>query len=256
MKKGLIAFILMVLIVIVIGMQLPTRLKFWQNQVNSQNIGDDVHVTTKELPTLIKDYLLNNPEIIIEAVHNLKIKSEQESAKSAQNFIDKNFDELKKGKPRKGSGNIEIIEFFDYRCGYCKKSDSALSKILEENKNVQIIFVNTPMLGDKSLLAAKASVAIWDISPENFAMFHKDLMDASGIDLRLIEDLALKYNISKTKLLEHMNSKQVEEKLHNNMLAASSLRLQGIPAFILGKDLIPGNISYEDWKQRIDKVSR
>ena len=196
----------------------------------------------------IEEFILKNPEIIIKSLQNFEKNKEKEKEQTIKIFLDKNINTLQNGdgklfSGRKKSKNI-IIEFFDYNCGYCKKSHEEIKKILLEEKDVKIIYLNLPVLSDNSVELAKISLAIGIEDKIKFNKFHDFLLDTKRSpkddDIRsFIEKLGLDYK----KIKKSSESDQVKEIINKNILMANNLQIGGTPAFIINGELVSGFVS-------------
>lgn len=281
--KGLIFLAILLVVIVILGMRgdIPESLKFWSN--NKSTVTKDVkaknNIPSKSgvpsLPTLdqesnghsnastemnkervqeiIKEYLTTNPEIVMDALRSLEHKMAQQKTQDSKEFIDQNMDKLTANKPFLGNknGNKLVIKFFDYKCGYCKSSHFTLERIMKEDKDVKVVLAIIPILGNTSVLAAKASIAMWKLSPQNFAKFHDDLLNTSEINEKTIETLAKKYNISKAKLSQEMNFPEIQQEINENMKMAHQLGVQGVPALVVNGEFMSGSMNYDALKKKL-----
>ena len=196
----------------------------------------------------IEDFILKNPEIIIKSLQNFEKNKEQEKEQTIKNFLDKNINTLQNGdgnlySGQKNSKNI-IIEFFDYNCGYCKKSHEEIKKILLEENDIKIIYLNLPVITDNSVELAKISLAIGIEDKIKFNKFHDFLLDTKRSpkddDIRsFIEKLGLDYK----KIKNASESEEIKEIINKNILMANNLQIGGTPAFIINGELVSGFVS-------------
>ena len=196
----------------------------------------------------IEEFILKNPEIIIKSLQNFEKNKEQEKEQTIKKFLEKNINTLENGdgnlfSGQKKSKNI-IVEFFDYNCGYCKKSHEEIKKILLEEKDVKIIYLNLPVLSDNSIELAKISLAIGLEDKIKFNKFHDFLLDTKRSPkdndiLSFIKKLGLDYK----KIKKSSESEQVKEIINKNILTANNLQIGGTPAFIINGELVSGFVS-------------
>lgn len=196
---------------------------------------------------LVRDYILNNPEIIIESLRGYEEKHRQASEKEAQQAIATKRDALERdptspvaGNPK---GNVTIIQFFDYRCGYCKKVVPAIQELLKTDKDVRFVFKEFPILGPESVTASHAALAAWKIAPDRYLPFHLALMESRGemSEARVLE-AAKKVGLDTDKLKAAMTDPAIATTLDRNMDLAKTLQINGTPAFIIGGQLVPGAV--------------
>ena len=196
----------------------------------------------------IEEFILKNPEIIIKSLQNFEKNKEKEKEQTIKIFLDKNINTLQNGdgklfSGRKKSKNI-IIEFFDYNCGYCKKSHEEIKKILLEENDIKIIYLNLPVIADNSVELAKISLAIGIEDKMKFNKFHDFLLDTKRSpkddDIRsFIEKLGLDYK----KIKNASESEEIKEIINKNILMANNLQIGGTPAFIINGELVSGFVS-------------
>jgi len=127
---------------------------------------------------LIRRYILENPEVIIESVQRFE-RRKQEAERAHQRAVLASLrDDIENSPTSPVTGNPEgdvtVVEFFDYRCGYCKRVLPAIQELLRTDTGVRYVFKEFPILGPDSVIAARAAVAAWNIDPEKYVAFHTD----------------------------------------------------------------------------------
>lgn len=255
-----IALIVAVIVIVVLFNSFKSKKPATIAPTNSPAVSVQSHasLSKEDIQKVVKDYINDNPEIIMDAIHKLEQKVNEQKAKESKDFIDKNMAQLTSSEPYIGNkdGKITIIEFFDYKCGYCKRNNMTLKKLLSEYSNLKIILKNVPILGSNSTLAAQASLAVWKTSPKDFSNFHDDLISANDINNEVISNIAQKYNIPKDTLLSQMSSAEIQNALNSNMQMAQQIGVRGVPAYIINDEFVPGGMSYEAFKQKIDAIQK
>ena len=211
-------------------------------------------LSEEEVKKIVKEYIANNGDAILESVSNYQQRSQMEKEKNAQENIAKMQDSLENNPTSPVAGNVDgdvtVIEFFDYSCGYCKRAIPSVGAALEDG-NVKFVFKEFPILGAKSYLAAKAALAVNSIAPEKYYEFHKEVMKSrvSGKDGLL--ELASKLGIDAEKVAEKMESSEIQEIIDSNKQIASSIGVRGTPAFIINGQLVSGAIDASTMKSKI-----
>ena len=117
---------------------------------------------TQEIQVVIKNYLLNNPEILVEVSQKLQAKQNQEMQAQASTFIKQNAAQLLNEKIAVAGAqnpNVTVVEFFDYNCGHCIKMSPVLSELMKNNPQVKVVYRELPIFGEKSINASKAALA-------------------------------------------------------------------------------------------------
>ena len=199
-----------------------------------------------EINTLIKNFILENPQIIEKTLQNLNLK------RSEKTFLSAMTDLKKVPNPRLKNTNsdITIYEFFDYNCGYCKSVVNTIMDVISEDKKVDFVFVELPILSQSSYIAATAALAAENQGLYND--FHLSLMKKKGrITEDVIFNIAEKTGLNINQLKIDMRSKEIENKLKKNRDVAKLLNLNGTPAFIIGDIIYPGALQKSNLKQMI-----
>ena len=209
----------------------------------------------KEIEALIRTYLLENPEVVIEAAMKHRAQQEAEAAVQQKKAVASAIVSLKKDKsyPRVGNaeGDVQFVEFFDYQCSFCKQVLPTVMDLLEEDKKLDVVMVEFPVLGPVSEFAAKAALA--SRNQNKYMEFHVALMGQRGRlnerkILKIAEDLGLDIN----QLQKDMNTPEITSHIQQNRNLAEALGLRGTPAFLIGKEIAPGAISKAQMMEMID----
>ncbi|MCC5014125.1 MULTISPECIES: DsbA family protein [unclassified Legionella] len=223
----------------------------------------------KAIEKVVHDYLVNNPEVLIEASQALQQKQQQTMQQQAQAAIKDNASQLFNdsmavaGNPK---GNVTLVEFFDYQCIHCKKMASVLSDLVKKDNNLRIVYKEFPIFGKSSELASRAALAA-GMQGKYQAMHDALLKQEKRLNEELILSTAKSLGLNMAKLKTDMNSKAVTDALNANRELAEKLRLMGTPAFIVaatpaGKfkegsapSFIPGAAGEEALQELIKKAA-
>ena len=209
---------------------------------NSHEINKD------NIDTIIKKFLRQNPDFIKSTLDNYKISLENKKKQSSINLL-KDVDNP--GIFSK-QADITIYEFFDYNCGYCKSVVKTIMGILSEDKKVNFVFVEFPILSQQSYFAAKAALASKNQNLYN--KFHLSLMKIKGrVNEEKVLRTATKIGLDIDKLKIDMNNPEIEQQLMKNREIAKLLGLNGTPAFIIGDIIYPGALNLNNLKEIIKK---
>lgn len=208
----------------------------------------------KQIETIVKEYLLANPEIFLDVQSALEEKMEKQQAAKLKSLISENAkaiyhhpDSAVAGNP---DGDITVVEFFDYNCGYCKRGLHDIVKLVETDPKARVVFKELPILSKGSeeasriALAAKRQGKYWEM--------HKAMLGAKGhmneaSALRLAEKLGLDMD----KLKADMASPEVEKEVKESEDLAKKLGVNGTPHFLVGDRAIPG--APEDLYDQLEK---
>lgn len=210
-------------------------------------------LTKEEVKKLALEAILENPEIIREAVEILQQRDQDAQAKAATVALSENMAELTSvenasfmGNPE---GDVTIVEFFDYNCGFCKRSAAHVQELLESDKNIRVIYREFPILSESSVTAAKASLAAREQG--KYERFHWMLMGARGLNDEAIFEMADEAGLDVDKLKSDMESPKVLSHIENSHRLASAMGISGTPSFIIGNQLVPGYVPMEEMNRII-----
>lgn len=207
----------------------------------------------KEIETVVRSYLLENPEVLMEALNNYQAKAQENAGKAFKQKLGNYRDFLtSSSSPYAGNpkGDVTLIEFFDYNCGYCKHAVDDVNKLIEEDKNVKIIFKDYPILSESSNEASRYALA--SQKQGKYFEFHQKLMKYSGPKNEAsYKEISDQLGLDFEKLKKDADSKEVREVIEKNISAAHNLGINGTPAFIFGDKLIPGYMGIDDMKQMV-----
>jgi protein-disulfide isomerase len=207
-----------------------------------------------DIGTISRDYLLANPEIIREAIQALQAKEEQAKANNqvaaVTQFKEQIFADANAPFAGNPNGDVTVVEFFDYKCPYCKQVTPALEGLLKSDPGLKIVFKEFPILGEPSLLAAKAALAA--AKQDKYMAFHTALMAHRGtLDLNSIATVAAATGLNAEQLVNDMQSDEIVARLKANHDLALALSIRSTPTFIVGDKVMPGALSIEELQNLI-----
>ncbi|PIR37492.1 MAG: hypothetical protein COV35_10415 [Alphaproteobacteria bacterium CG11_big_fil_rev_8_21_14_0_20_39_49] len=225
------------------------------NSNNPRAVNSEKGVSEEDVNRLIGEYIKNNPQEILDSLTQYQItKQREEEENAAKNVIDK-LDELQNnpldpvvGNPE---GDVTIVEFFDYTCGYCKKIMPYIAEIIKEDPNVKVVFKEIPILGPNAIIAAKASIAVYQIAPEKYFEFHTKLMSKRITSKASVLEEATALGIDAKQVEERMESDEVINIILKSKELAESIGVRGTPAIVIGETLFPGAIDLETFRKQI-----
>ena len=183
----------------------------------------------------IGDYLMSHPQIVIEAIENAARYKKDKEAELFSDNLNQMRHLLVEDSPASiahGDGDLTLIEFFDYQCGYCKKAFLPLMEAVERDGAVRLIYKEFPILGDDSLFAARAAVAAQ--KQGQYKKFHRALMTTPGrLNPQKILAIAKALGLNIARLKRDMADAKTQKALEHNIQLAQKLSIQGTPSFIL-----------------------
>ena len=196
---------------------------------------------------IVHDYILAHPEIIPQAMEVLRDRMTSQAIDANRAAIFEDKDAPIAGNPK---GDVAIVEFFDYTCGYCKMMSPALQKLLNEDKNLKIIYKEWPIRGSVAEFAAKAALA--SRAQDKYLAFHNALYAYQG---QLSEDrvlaIAAEVGLDVKKLERDMAGREIAAMVERNRRLASELNFNGTPSFVINDKLLPGAMSYDTLKSQV-----
>lgn len=189
----------------------------------------------------VRAYLLENPEVIEEAVQKLNEKRETEAAQAATAALSEYRDELERD-PRdfvaNPNGDVTVVEFFDYRCGYCKLIAPEVQKLIEANPNVRFVFKEFPIFGEQS--NETAAVMLTDqVKPKTLAL-HERLMAEKSLDDAALDRHLRAVGVDPAAARQAAKSPDIDQQIVDTHELASNLGINGTPAFVVGDKIISG----------------
>ena len=203
-------------------------------------------INKDKVETIIKDFLKKNPEYIKSTLDNYKISQENQKKQNAIKLLE---DIDNPGFFHK-QADITIYEFFDYNCGYCKSVVKTIMDVLSEDKKINFVFVEFPILSQQSYFAAKAALA--SKKQDLYNQFHLSLMKIKGrVNEEKVFNIAKKIGLDLSQLRIDMNNPQIEQQLLKNREIAKLLGLNGTPAFVIGDIIYSGALNLNNLKEII-----
>jgi protein-disulfide isomerase len=208
---------------------------------------------------IIRDHLIANPEIVRDAIDELQRKEQEAEAVAQVATISADKDRLFTssrqvvlGNPQ---GDVTLVEFFDYNCGYCKRAHADMKRLIEEDKNLRFVLKEFPVLGDGSVEAAHVGAAVNLIAPDRYFAFHDALIAERGqVNGERALAVASDLGMDLAKLRETMSSDEVKETIAEVYDLANKLSLTGTPSYVTPREVVVGAVGYDALKASIEEV--
>jgi protein-disulfide isomerase len=205
-------------------------------------------LTREQIEGIVREYLLQNPDIIVQALEAYEARqkealraSQREALAAHQEQLLRDPDAPVMGNP---SGDVTLVEFFDYRCPYCKQVTPALTQLLKDDRNLRLVLKELPILGPDSLLAARAALAA--NAQGKYAAMHTALLSHRGnFDDATITRIATAAGLDVARLKADMAKPEITAMIDRNRTLARALSVTGTPAFIIGDRVVPGAANVE-----------
>lgn len=214
-----------------------------------------------EVGKIIREYLLENPELILEVQQALEEKQQQELAVSQLEIIASQKDEIFSAPYQIEIGNpnaeITIVEFFDYNCGFCQRALTDMEILLQSNENIKFVLKEFPVLGEGSIEATRVSMAFSKLLPDKHAEFHTELLSLPGAkDGNRAMQLAVQMGALQTEIMTEMENPEIIETIQSTYSLANGLGITGTPSYIVGNEVVFGAVGHDQLESKIKSLTQ
>jgi protein-disulfide isomerase len=211
------------------------------------------------IETIVRDYLIKNPDVILEVLQAAQDKIKSDAKDKAVAALTERRQEIfnDPNSPVTGNpkGDVTLVEFFDYRCPYCKQVVPAIDALLAEDKQLRFVYKEFPVLGPESVTAARAALAAR--KQGKYDAMHRALMTMKG---QINEDAVFKaagsVGLDLARLKRDMAAPEIDRMLEANHQLAEDLNIRGTPAFVVGSEIVPGAVSADALRRLIEVARR
>ena len=227
----------------------------WFLAFSSISIAMDINNLTnadrKVLQKEIRRYILENPDIIFEAADIVRKREAALEVQEDEELIQSNFHEIfydnysyVGGNP---DGDITIVEFVDYKCGYCRRAAELVRELMAKDDNIRFVVKEFPILGEASLVSSKFAIAVKNIGgPEKYKVAHDILLALTAEPTEIyLRRIAKELELNPEELFEAMQSDLVAQEIDQTGELAQKLQISGTPTFILGDQFLRGFVPLE-----------
>ena len=215
-----------------------------------------------EIEAIIKDYLLQKPEILREAIGVLEAREKAAEAKAREKIVSDPsgalFSAANQAVIGDPGGKITLIEFFDYNCGYCKRALSDLARLMKDNPDLRVVLRDFPILSPGSAEAAKiANAFLRQFKGEKFWEFHQKLLGSRG-PVGKAEALAVAKDLGADmdKLAKDAGAAGITAGIQESEKLAKSLQVTGTPTYVIGEDVVVGAVGYDELEAKIANIKK
>jgi protein-disulfide isomerase len=210
-----------------------------------------------EIGAIVREYLLDNPEVLREAFDELEKRANEQQAGQVKPTIAQHAAELFRspsdfvaGNP---NGDVTMVEFFDYNCHYCRKSMADVVQLLASDKGLRLVLKEFPILGPGSIYAARAALA--SRQQGKYWQFHQALLGVTvPLDQATVLSKAGDVGLDVARLQKDLDAPAITEVIVGNHRVAGALGIQGTPAFVTGENLMPGAVGFDALAAMISAV--
>ncbi|RFU12062.1 DsbA family protein [Rhodobacteraceae bacterium W635] len=226
----------------------------------AQGIGDMTEAERSTFRTEVRDYLLENPEVLIEAISVLEERQAQAEAVQDQSLVLSNAEAIfesphdwEGGNP---DGDIVLVEFMDYRCGYCRRAQPDVERLVSTDGNIRYIIKEFPILGEESVMASRFAIStLQTLGDDAYELVHVGLMQMrSDVTEDSLTRLAEGLGLDAEAVLAGMDSPDVDAVIAANHQLAGTLQISGTPTFVMNEELLRGYAPYEGMAAMVSEI--
>lgn len=208
---------------------------------------------------IVREYILRNPEIIVEALNALEEKQKADAATGQAEALRQRRADLLQDPASPSIGpagaDVVLVQFFDYRCPYCKQVAEPVIRLAREDPKLRVVFKELPILGPDSVVASRAALAA--AMQGRYQDFHLKLMARRGpMDEASVIALARESGLDAARLKADMDRPEVMAQIERNRGLARDLGIRGTPAFVIGDEVVPGAIDEQTMRQLVARARR
>jgi protein-disulfide isomerase len=212
-----------------------------------------------EIESIIRDYLIRNPEVLQEVARALEKRQAEADAARAQAAV-KQHAELLFNSPRQvvlgnPRGDVTMVEFFDYNCGFCKRALGDMLTLMQEDPKLRVVLKEFPVLGQPSVEAAQVSIAVslQDKSGDKFLEFHRRMLTGRGrVDKAQALAAAEEAGLDMRRIERDMDGPEVRAWLQESFKLAEALGLNGTPSYVIGENVVIGAVGVPALRENIN----
>ncbi len=211
----------------------------------------------QEIETVVREYLLKNPAVLRDAFYALEKQEKEQQQVSQKKALD-DYNQLLTNSDKHGvignpNGDVTLVVFFDYNCGYCRAAEADMQRLISEDKNLRIALKEFPILGTSSMEAAQISAQL--IKEPKYGEFHHALIGGKGAaDKKRALEVAKSLGFDTDKLAKDMDSAAARAAIEESYKLANALNIDGTPAYVIGGEVLSGSAPYDALKTRIQDV--
>lgn len=198
----------------------------------------------------IRSYLLENPEIIVEAMNELQAREDEAAITRDKALLTANMDAIQNdgyswvgGNP---DGDVTVVEFMDYRCGYCRKAHEEVNALVSTDGNIRYIIKEFPILGEESLMSSQFAIAVQQLhGPDAYKAAHNALIALrADVTTETLGQLATDLGHDPAPILARIGGPEVRAVIEANYALGQTMEINGTPTFVMGNELLRGYVEY------------
>lgn len=214
----------------------------------------------REIGEVVRDYLLKNPELLKDVMVELERREGEAQRASQKAALDRSREALLNsgrdvvaGNPK---GDVTVVEFFDYNCGYCKRAMTDLQALIKSDPKLRLVLKDFPVLGPDSVEASRVGLAAMkQLSPARQFEYHARLMETRArVNGERATALAKEMGLDLARLQKDLEGAEVKQTIQDNVVLGDKLGLTGTPAFVIGDEVISGAVGLEPMRKTVAGV--
>ena len=213
----------------------------------------------EEIGHIVKDYLVAHPEVIQDVMAELEKRQQSAEAEKHRAAVVENKatiftspHQVVLGNPQ---GNVTMVEFFDYNCGFCKRALGDMLDLIKSDSNLKFVLKEFPVLGEGSVEAARVAVAarMQDTTGKKYIEFHQKLLGSRGAaDKMRALAVAKEVGFDMARIEKDMGSDEVKKTIEENMKLAEALGVNGTPSYVVGEEVVVGAVGIDALRAKIN----
>lgn len=206
----------------------------------------------------VRAYLLENPEVLMEAFAALEQRQQLDQINADLARLEEHSDEIYRDPASWAGGNLEgdvtVVEFIDYRCGYCRKANAEVEELVTSDGNIRFVLKEYPILGEESVLASRFAIAVRQIAgDEAYKQAHDRLISFRGdMTKEALGRLAHDMKLDRAAILERMDHEEVTAVIAANHRLAETLEISGTPTFVIDRTMVRGYVPLDGMRQIVE----
>lgn len=203
----------------------------------------------------VRAYLMENPQVIMDAVAVLEQQQAQQQAAADDTLVSDNLDRLLSdgyswvgGNPE---GDVTVVEFMDYRCGYCRKAQPEVEELINADGNIRLIVKEFPILGEASVISSKFAIATQIVEGDDaYKAVHDGLIALEGsVGEAQLRRMSKTLGLDFEAIAEEMNSDEVQRRIAETRALAVDMQINGTPSFVIGDEMVRGYVPLDGMQQ-------
>ncbi len=218
-------------------------------------------LTKEDVQQIVRDTIKDEPQLILQSVNDYQRGQQDADVKAASEQLKDSavhmalFSTPDTAYAGNKDGKKVVVEFFDYNCPACKMMFTGIDKLVKEDKDFKIIFKEFPIFGPSSDNNAKRGLAIWKLFPDRYFEFHEKMMAKPGHgEEKVAHEVIKEMGLDAKKIEDEMKNPEYARMIEDNRKLGEKLKIQGTPTLVIGDELVPSALRYEDLKAKVDAL--